>query len=150
LGQNPDRLQQELKFLAVRQYYRKRHNLLNERRFDMPGFNGTGPMGMGPRTGGGRGFCAPGAGAGFGYGAGMSRGAGQGGIPWGNGRGRAWGGGRGRGWYGTYVPYQGAAPFFAPQDPRFEAEFLRNQSAAMEQELQRMRARIDELENKAE
>ncbi|MBN2106583.1 MAG: DUF5320 domain-containing protein, partial [Deltaproteobacteria bacterium] len=24
----------------------------------MPGFNGTGPMGMGPRTGGGRGFCA--------------------------------------------------------------------------------------------
>jgi len=25
----------------------------------MPGFNGTGPMGMGPMTGGGRGFCSP-------------------------------------------------------------------------------------------
>jgi len=25
----------------------------------MPGFNGTGPNGMGPMTGGGRGFCSP-------------------------------------------------------------------------------------------
>ena len=25
----------------------------------MPGFDGTGPMGMGPMTGGGRGFCSP-------------------------------------------------------------------------------------------
>ena len=25
----------------------------------MPGFDGTGPRGMGPRTGGGRGFCHP-------------------------------------------------------------------------------------------
>jgi len=25
----------------------------------MPGFNGTGPRGMGPMTGGGRGFCNP-------------------------------------------------------------------------------------------
>ncbi len=25
----------------------------------MPGFNGTGPNGMGPMTGGGRGFCNP-------------------------------------------------------------------------------------------
>jgi len=24
----------------------------------MPGFDGTGPMGLGPMTGGGRGFCA--------------------------------------------------------------------------------------------
>lgn len=30
----------------------------------MPGFDGTGPNGMGPMTGGGRGFCSPrGAGA---------------------------------------------------------------------------------------
>lgn len=28
----------------------------------MPGFDGTGPAGQGPRTGGGRGFCAPVAG----------------------------------------------------------------------------------------
>jgi hypothetical protein len=26
----------------------------------MPGFDGTGPQGGGPMTGGGRGFCAPG------------------------------------------------------------------------------------------
>jgi hypothetical protein len=25
----------------------------------MPGFDGTGPMGMGPMTGGGKGFCSP-------------------------------------------------------------------------------------------
>ncbi|MBN1692064.1 MAG: DUF5320 domain-containing protein [Dehalococcoidales bacterium] len=25
----------------------------------MPGFDGTGPRGMGPMTGGGRGFCSP-------------------------------------------------------------------------------------------
>lgn len=31
----------------------------------MPGFDGTGPRGMGPMTGGGRGFCNP-------YGAGAS------------------------------------------------------------------------------
>lgn len=29
----------------------------------MPGFDGTGPMGMGPMTGGGRGFCSPGRGS---------------------------------------------------------------------------------------
>jgi hypothetical protein len=32
----------------------------------MPGFDGTGPAGMGPMTGGGRGFCGP-------YGAGARR-----------------------------------------------------------------------------
>lgn len=29
----------------------------------MPGFDGTGPLGMGPMTGGGRGFCAAPAGS---------------------------------------------------------------------------------------
>ena len=34
----------------------------------MPGFDGTGPRGMGPMTGGGRGFCAsPVGSAGIGY-----------------------------------------------------------------------------------
>jgi hypothetical protein len=41
----------------------------------MPGFDGTGPRGMGPMTGGGRGFCSPrglrrsfaGRGPGYGY-----------------------------------------------------------------------------------
>lgn len=43
----------------------------------MPGFNGRGPMGAGPMTGGARGFCNP-AGAGqprpFGRGMGLGRG----------------------------------------------------------------------------
>ena len=116
----------------------------------MPGFDGTGPMGMGPRTGGGWGYCSPGTGAAYGYGAGFARGVGRGGIPWGGGRGRAWGGGRGRGWYAGYAPVPGAAPFVAPQDPRAEVEFLRSQSTAMEQEIQRMRARIEELERGGE
>ena len=75
----------------------------------MPGFDGTGPRGQGPRTGGGRGFCSPGIGAapysgyyhwgyptqGNPYASGF--GVGRGGFPRGGGRGRTFGGGRGRG-----------------------------------------------------
>ena len=76
----------------------------------MPGFDGTGPMGQGPMTGGGRGFCAMSYRAydpsGYGvrapyhssYGrpfGGLIVGAGRGGLPWGGGRGRVFGGGRG-------------------------------------------------------
>ena len=90
----------------------------------MPGFDGTGPMGMGPMTGGGRGFCAMPIGpyGPYGYGMGFSSyprpispyyagayasspygppfygpffGVGRGGIPYGGGRGRAFGGRRG-------------------------------------------------------
>jgi hypothetical protein len=91
----------------------------------MPGFDGTGPMGMGLMTGGGRGFCAMPMGSfgplGYGMGSfpysppfspyyagayapplygrpfyGPIYGVGRGGIPYGGGRGRAFGGGRGR------------------------------------------------------
>jgi hypothetical protein len=76
----------------------------------MPGFDGNGPMGRGPMTGGGRGFCAmPDKGYGpSGYGMrapyfpfsgrpfyGTVFGVGRGGLPWGGGRGRCFGGGRG-------------------------------------------------------
>ena len=54
----------------------------------MPGFNGTGPMGEGPMTGGGRGYCAGSSakpqplydrqGFGRGYGSGRGRGHGRG------------------------------------------------------------------------
>ena len=37
----------------------------------MPGYDGTGPQGMGPMTGGARGYCNPGA---AGYGRGLRRG----------------------------------------------------------------------------
>jgi hypothetical protein len=84
----------------------------------MPGFDGTGPGGIGPMTGGGRGFCAmPYRGYGpyrygfqtpfspptgmtpsYAYGRpfyGSVFGAGRGGLPWGGGRGRVFGGWRG-------------------------------------------------------
>jgi hypothetical protein len=56
-----------------------KYRIKNQRRCNMPGFDGTGPRGMGPMTGGGRGFCiVPGTrpsgrpygirrGAGYGY-----------------------------------------------------------------------------------
>ena len=44
----------------------------------MPGFDGNGPRGMGPMTGGGRGFCAVPGGAAVRRSFGMRRGAGYG------------------------------------------------------------------------
>ena len=81
--------------------------------FYMPGFNGTGPAGMGPMTGGGRGYCNPsqiaygpapasapgywGAGYGRGFGPGFGRGRGfRGGFGPGFGVGRGYGRGFGR------------------------------------------------------
>ncbi|MBC8275911.1 MAG: DUF5320 domain-containing protein [Chloroflexi bacterium] len=94
----------------------------------MPGFDGTGPMGMGPMTGGGRGFCSP---------WGIRAGAQAYGIP------------RRRG-YG--YPYHAAGPFapgvtpYAPQMSREqELGFLKQQAEAMRVELKEIEARIKEL-----
>jgi hypothetical protein len=115
----------------------------------MPGFDGTGPRGLGPRTGGGFGYCSPGSGPAYGTG-GFPRGAGRGGFPRGGGRGRAWGGGRGWGWqaiYGGYPsPYWGTSPT-AQWTPQQELESLQAQAQAMEQDLQNIRQRITELED---
>ncbi len=115
----------------------------------MPGFDGTGPMGMGPRTGGGFGFCPPGTGpTPAGYAPGVVYGVGRGGVPWGGGRGRAFGGGRG--WWGrarspyaaasypAVVPYPAAAPFD-------EKAFLENQAMYLEQQLTAIRDRLAEI-----
>ncbi len=104
----------------------------------MPGFDGTGPQSMGPRTGGGRGYCAPGANAQQGYGTWQNRGAGRGNAPWGGGRGRVWGGGRAGGWQGQ------PAPAGAPEQ---EASSLQDQCAALEKEIRQLRQRLDELVN---
>lgn len=67
----------------------------------MPGFDGTGPMGQGPMTGGGRGYCAVPANngqpqpAGRGVAAGFGRGIGRGAGGFGRGMGRGCGRGRG-------------------------------------------------------
>jgi len=94
----------------------------------MPGFDGTGPRGQGPMTGGGRGRCNP-YGAGRGRGRGQ-RGAGRGGPPYGGGRGRVWGGGQ--------------AAF---NDAAEEGAYIREEIEAMEQEIDFLKKRLAELEN---
>ena len=101
----------------------------------MPGFDGTGPRGMGPMTGGGRGFCAlplPAARPTYGGGGAYP----PYGVPWG-------------------MPYYGAGPTapsagpFVPQMPREqELDFLRNQAQAMRGQLEQIEARMRELETK--
>jgi hypothetical protein len=96
----------------------------------MPGFDGTGPMGMGPMTGGGRGFCSP-------WGIGATQRAY--GLP-------RWGG------YRYRYPYYAAAQFtpgvmpYAPQMSREqELSFLKQQAEAMRAELKNIEAKIKEL-----
>lgn len=115
----------------------------------MPGFDGTGPRGLGSRTGGGFGFCAPGSGpAPAGYAPGVVYGVGRGGIPWGGGRGRAFGGGRGR-WWGARFPYAvppyGAAVPYAAAGPADEKSFLENELAYLEQQIAAVRDRLAEV-----
>ena len=107
----------------------------------MPGFNGTGPQGMGPMTGGGRGFCSPwGVGAAFaGYGTPPRMGYGY----------------PRYGWAGAPYPSYGAptntpvATPFAPQMTREqELDFLKNQAQAMRGQLKQIEARARDLETK--
>ena len=103
----------------------------------MPGFDGTGPRGMGPMTGGGRGFCAvPLSAAWPTY---MGRGAYPPyGIPWGMPH------------YGAGLTTPGAMPF-APQMTREqELDFLKNQAQAMRGQLEQIEARIQKLGSKSE
>ena len=106
----------------------------------MPGFDRTGPRGLVPMTGGGRGFCnpynpymggmrAPFMGRGFGRGFGMGR-------------------GMGRWWMGQMLFPAGAgmSPFGSPLAPEQEREFLRSQAQALKEELNRIDTRISELE----
>ena len=135
----------------------------------MPGFDGTGPSGFGPRTGGGFGFCPPGTGPAPGYyGNRGFFGVGRGGFPWGGGRGRAWGGGRrwgrgmGLGWSGyqpyppvSNVPYNSPMPGYNPYyaggsyqtSPTDELNYLRDHLSSLEEEMGGVRKRIDELES---
>jgi hypothetical protein len=115
----------------------------------MPGFDGTGPRGLGPRTGGGFGLCGPGAGpAPAGYVPGVVYGVGRGGIPWGGGRGRAFGGGRGRWWRRAFpyavAPYGGAVPYAAPS-PVEEKALLENEIAYLQQQLAAVKSRLEEI-----
>ena len=108
----------------------------------MPGFDRSGPMGGGPMTGGGRGYCnpatTPGPGAFVGGYAGGSR------IRGGLGRGRGWRRGLGRG-YRFYPPAAGLADSV---DTAGELAALRNEADYLKGSLDAVARRIDELEKK--
>ena len=124
----------------------------------MPGFDGTGPLGLGPRTGGGFGFCPPGPPRFGWWGAYPVFGVGRGGIPWGGGRGRAFGGGRGwwwrRGrWFRFAHPWWGFPAYYPPYSsayieptPEEEKTYLEEEVNALEEELNLLRERLTELE----
>lgn len=102
----------------------------------MPGYDKTGPMGKGPGTGGGRGFCEPGVRSDVNTGSSSVYGAGRGGAPYGGGRGRVWAGGR----------KQGNAGSFDDSGQENETVRLKNRAAVLEQELGRIKDRIIRLE----
>ncbi len=104
----------------------------------MPGFDGTGPRGMGPMTGGGRGFCSS-----WGIGTAL---AGYG-TPPRVGYGYPYYGGAGAAYpsYGAPTSAPWAAPF-APQMTREqELDFLKNQAQAMRGQLEQIEGRIQQL-----
>ena len=108
-----------------------------ERSIMMPGFDRTGPVGQGSRTGWGRGPCGSRQGRGTSFLGGFFGGVGRGGAPWGGGRGRCFG--SGKGWWGRGA-FFGSAP-----TPEQEAEALKAELSAARSELAAMEARLEEL-----
>ena len=116
----------------------------------MPGFDGTGPMGQGPMTGGARGYCNPGyAGYGSAYGRGYGAGRGRGfrrgyGAGFGRGRGYVPRGAYGR-WAGpAYGPYN-TAPYAMSRDE--EINMLKNDAEMIKADLDAINKRMAELES---
>ena len=118
----------------------------------MPAGDGTGPLGLGPRTGRGMGYCA-----GFGV-PGYANPGPRLGLGFGWGRGRGW-----RWWYrATGLPgwarfgYPGIAPGITPQgiapgvSPQDELSLLKEQAKFLEQQLKAVSQRMKELEKTAQ
>lgn len=111
----------------------------------MPRGDRTGPMGQGPMTGRGVGYCGGYAGPGY-----ANPGPGRGlGMRWGGGWGRGWGGGRRMrgGFYATGSPYPfDYIPGIPAQDKEWEANFLKVQAERMKEGLNEIEKRLAELE----
>ncbi|MCD6320336.1 MAG: DUF5320 domain-containing protein [Candidatus Desulfofervidaceae bacterium] len=106
----------------------------------MPAGDGTGPLGLGPMTGRGMGYCA-----GFGV-PGYANPWPRWGLGFGWGRGRGW-----RWWYrATGLPGWARFGYAGSAFPRFGAEdeltFLKEQARFLEQQLKVVSQRIGELE----
>jgi len=120
----------------------------------MPGFDGTGPAGMGSMTGGGWGPCNPSGspytGPVFGGGRGFT-----GGFGYGFRGGRGYGKGFGR--QGAYPPAGGwyrpayQAPYGSPyaMKPEDEVNMLRDEAGIIKNELDAINKRIEELESQS-
>jgi hypothetical protein len=110
----------------------------------MPWGDNTGPLGMGPMTGRGLGYCA-------GYGApGYTQPfPGRG---FGRGRGRGFGPGFGRGFAWRGPAYPGAAPYPTYQSMTSEQEkqMLQNEAQQLKQALTNIENRLADLEEKAD
>jgi hypothetical protein len=120
--------------------------ILKKEEIVMPGFDGSGPMGAGPMTGGSRGLCNP-ANAGFNlqFGRGYGRGMGlRRGFRGGAGAGIAAGPGYGRG-FGFYPPANGT---FYQMNAEDEMNMLKANAEYMKTSLDEINRRIKELEKK--
>ena len=127
----------------------------------MPAGDRTGPMGMGPMTGRGAGFCAGYDAPGYGTpipGRGFGRGFWGRGW-WGGGRGGGGGGRGGRHWYyatglpgwmrfgyGQWPTPMAAAWGAGPMTSGQELQVLRDHAEALKADLDQISARIEELE----
>ena len=116
----------------------------------MPGFDGTGPMGAGPMTGGARGYCRSGyagydprftTGPNYGRGMGLRRGF-RGGF----GPGRAPGRGFGRGYRWDFPD---GGPLYA-MDAIDEIDMLKADAQRLKNSLEAINRRIEELEKPSE
>lgn len=102
----------------------------------MPGFDRTGPRGMGPMTGGGRGLCGS-----WGSRIGGYRGLGFRGAspPWPYvGRGR---GGYARCWYPRFY----SIPAYPYPDTEQDIDYLKSQAQAMKEQLKQVEDRIKQM-----
>ena len=115
----------------------------------MPFGDKTGPQGQGPMTGRGAGYCSGTNAPGFAAAPGRGFGRGWGGAGFGRGFGRGAGFGRGRGGWGQggiYPAYPAQPYASAPYTPEQEVSTLKAQSTQLQDTLQRINERLDELE----